>query len=231
MLAISETTLRTFETTARPLFARRAQAALAEKYPHFLPRFPEPVQASIVANMLGRASLWSINGQRGLLAFCELMIAVAANFDEQPEIRAALEAGQEGRDRAIHALPMQVPDAAWADASANASTLPFYIRPAMIGQPPADQVAAALPIVLHDRAEAASPAAAVQAAEAACVRLGLGGDADSVLVVAACRAFYGDAVDQKRLAWAPALLGGGLPARAKVNALRLRLALDFARFV
>ena len=231
MLAISETTLRTFETTARPLFARRAQAALAAKYPHFLPRFPDAVQAAIVANMLGRASLWSIHGQRGLLAFCELMIAVAGNFDEQPAIHAALESGPEGRDRAVVALPTLVPEEAWADASANATTLPFYIRPAVIGQAAPDQVAAALPVVLHDRPEAASPAAAVQAAEASCGRLGLVGDADSLLVVAACHAFYGDAFDQKRLAWAPALFGGSLPPRAKINALRLRLALDFARFV
>jgi hypothetical protein len=231
MLAISESTLRTFETTARPLFARRAQDALAQKYPHFLPRFPEPVQAAIVANMLGRASLWSIHGQRGLLAFCELMIAVAGNFDEQPEIHAALEAGPEGRDRAIVALPMLVAKAAWAEASANQSTLPFYIRPSIVGQPAPDQLAAALPVVLHDRPEAATPAAAVQAAEASSTRLGLGGDADSLIVVAACRSFYGDAFDQKRLAWAPALLGSSLPARARINALRLRLALDFARFV
>ena len=88
MLAISETTLRTLETSARPLFARRVQLALAEKYQHFLPRFPEPVQAVIVANMLGRAARWSIHGQRALLAFCELMIAVA----EGEESAAATEA-------------------------------------------------------------------------------------------------------------------------------------------
>ena len=31
---------QTLEASARPLFARRVQAALAEKYQHFLPRFP-----------------------------------------------------------------------------------------------------------------------------------------------------------------------------------------------
>jgi hypothetical protein len=71
MLSISEATLRTLEALARQRFARRFQAALAQNYRHFLPRFPEAVQAAIVGNMLGRASLSGTYGQRALLAFCE----------------------------------------------------------------------------------------------------------------------------------------------------------------
>src|SRR3982750_2591933 len=192
MLAISESTLQTLEASARPLFARRVQAALADKYPHFLPRFPDAVQTVIVGNMLGRASRWSIHGQQALLAFCELMIAVAGNFDEQPEIRAVLEATKGARDHTLIDLPGLVRDDVWAKAASNASTLPFYIRPAMIGQVAAEQVAAALPVVLHDRPGAADAAAAVQTAQAVAGRLGLADDADSLLVIAACRSFYGE---------------------------------------
>lgn len=231
MLSISETTLRTLEASARPLFARRVQAALAQKYPHFLPRFPEAVQIAFVGNMLGRASRWNIPGQRALLAFCELMIAVAANFDEQPEINAALQQQEGARDHVVMALPDRVSKGGWAEAERNASTLPFYIGPRMIGQAETEQTAAALPLVLHDRAEAASAPAAVQAAETSAARFGLQGTPDALLVLAAGRSFYGDALDQGGLAWVPEVFGAGLPAGAVVNALRLRLALDFGRFV
>ena len=231
MLSISEATLRTLETSARPLFARRVQAALAEKYLHFLPRFPEVVQTAIVGNMLGRASRWGIYGQRALLAFCELMIAVAANFDEQPDIRAVRE-GQDGaRDQVLTVLPGLVSEAAWAEAERNAATLPFYVRPSMIEAGEAERTAAAIPLVLHDRPEAASASAAVAAAQALARRLGLADVPDALLVLSACRALYGEGFDESRLAWTDGVFGAGLPPRAVVNALRLRLALDFARFV
>jgi hypothetical protein len=231
MLAISETTLRTLEVTARPLFARRVQLALADKYQHFLPRFPDHVQAAIVANMLGRAARWSINGQQALLAFCELMIAVAADFDEQPGIRALLDAEKGGRDQVVLDLPGKAGEDAWAEAAGNATTVPFYIRPGLIGQAAQEQATAAVVLALYDRPEAATASTAVQSAESAAAKLGLGADADSLLVVAACRSFYGEAFADRRLAWAPEIFGSGLPAKAILNALRLKLALDFARFV
>ena len=57
--------------------------------------------------MLGRASRWNISGQRALLAFCEFMIAVAANFDEQQEIQANLQQHEGARDHVVMALPDQ----------------------------------------------------------------------------------------------------------------------------
>jgi hypothetical protein len=86
-------------------------------------------------------------------------------------------------------------------------------------------------VVLHDRPEAADAVGSVEAAQPVAGRLGLADDADSLLVIAACRSFYGEDFDERRLAWAPDLFGAGLTPRAVVNALRLRLALDFARFV
>jgi hypothetical protein len=231
MLSISDATLRTLEVLARPLFARRVQAALAEKYLHFLPRFPEAAQAAIVGNMLGRASRWGIYGQRSLLAFCELMIAVAANFDEQSEIRAVLQ-GQDGaRDQVVTALPDLVSEVGWAEAGRNATTLPFYIRPAMIEAVEAERTVAAIPLVLYDRPEAASASAAVEAASALAGKVGLADVPDALLVLAACRSFYREAFDESRLPWQAGVFGAGLPPHAVVNALRLRLALDFARFV
>jgi hypothetical protein len=231
MLAISELTLKTLEASARPLFARRVQTALAEKYSHFLPRFPEGIQTIIVGNMLGRASRWGINGQRALLAFCELMISVAANFDEQPEIRAELEQARGGRDATLLELPDRISGEAWTDAENNAATLPFYIRPAMADLPELERTAAAIPLVLHDRPEAAAAAAAAQAAAALAARLQLQGAPDCQLVLAACSSFYGAGFDEGRTPWNAEIFGAGLPQRAIVNALRLRLALDFARFV
>ena len=129
------------------------------------------------------------------------------------------------------ALPDKVSREGWAEAERNAATLPFYIGPRMIGQPEAEQTAAAIPIVLHDRPEAAPAPAAVQGAETLAARFQLQGTRDSLLVLAACRSFYGDAFDQGGLAWTPEVFGAGLSPSAVVNALRLRLALDFARFV
>jgi hypothetical protein len=50
-------------------------------------------------------------------------------------------------------------------------------------------------------------------------------------VLAACSSFYGAGFDEGRTPWYDEIFGSGLPQRAIVNALRLRLALDFARFV
>lgn len=230
MLAISQNSLTTLEATQRPLFARRVRAALAMRYQHFLPRFPEAVQLAVVGNMLGRASRWQISGQQGLLAFCEFMIAVAPSFDEQPEIKAALEQQQGARDQLLTALPSKVSAQSWADAEQRAANLPFFVPPRLIGQPETEQTEAALGLVLHDRPEAAAAAEAVAAASETAARLELGDTADALMVLAACRSFYGDGFERDA-PWAAEVFGRPMPPRAVVNALRLRLALDFARFV
>jgi hypothetical protein len=71
----------------------------------------------------------------------------------------------------------------------------------------------------------------VQAAGNLVAKLNLPDDADGLLLVAACRSFYGEAFDERRLAWAPTIFNAGLQPRSVLHALRLRLALDFARFV
>jgi hypothetical protein len=135
------------------------------------------------------------------------------------------------RDQIVSALPRLVPRQAWAEAERDAARLPLYAGPRLAGRPDGEQTAAAVPLVLHDRPEAADAAAAVAAARPLAERLQLAGVADGLLLATACRSFYGDAFASGRLPWSAQIFGLGLAPRMAVNALRFRLALDFARFV
>ncbi len=229
MLAISPKAQGALEVYARPAFAVRVRKALAAKYPHFLPRFPENLQGVITGNMLGRASLWGLSQQSSLLGFCELMIGVAANFDEEPEIRAALENAPEPKDIALRALPKQVGKAAWTRAERRASKLPFFIPPAMAAAPLPDQTVVALPIVLFDRPEAQNARAAVGAALGQVGELNLRAFPDAALVVAACRSFWGPGFPA--MSWMSELTARQVSPAVLLAAMRARLAIAFGRFV
>lgn len=229
MLAISPKAQGALEVYARPAFAVRVRKALAAKYPHFLPRFPENLQNVITGNMLGRASLWGLSQQSALLGYCELMIQVAANFDEEPEIRAALEAAPQPRDLALRKLPLNVAKAAWTRAERRASKLPFFIPPALVTQTVPDQTVAALPIVLFDRPDAQNARAAVGAALPQVAELNLRHLPDAVLVVAACRSFWGPGFTA--MSWMSQLVAKQTPPSVLLAAMRARLAISFGRFV
>ena len=229
MLAISPQAQGALEAYARPAFAVRVRKALAEKYPHFLPRFPETLQDVITGNMLNRAAMWGLRQQSALLAYCELMISVAANFDEEPEIRSVLEQAPEPKDFAIRALPQKVTKMAWTRAERRASNLAFFTPPALITAPVPDQTVAALPIALFDQPEVHNARAAVGAALGQAGELDMKHLPDAALVIAACRSFWGPGFTA--MSWMQAVLQRGPSPDMAIAAMRCRLAIDHGRFV
>ena len=228
MLAISPQAQAALEAQARPAFMARVRKALADKYPHVLPRFPQGLQNAITGNMLGRASLWGLSQQSALLGFCELMIQVAANFDEELEIRDALQAAPEPKDFAFRALPKTVAKAAWTRAERRASNLPFFIPPSLVNAPNADQTVAALPIVLFDQPEAHNARGAAEAALGQAAELNLKPLPDAGIVVAAARSFWGPGFPA--LSWMVELHAKRTPPSVLLQTLRARLAVEFGRF-
>lgn len=229
MLAFSPTAHGALEAYARPAFAARVRTALAAKYPHFLPRFPEKLQDLITGNMLGRAAMWGLSHQSSLLGFCEIMITVAANFDEEPEIRSHLEAAPQPKDFAFRALPKTVPKPAWTRAERRRSNLPFFIPPSFAAQPLPEQTVAALPVVLFDRPDAQNARAAVSAAAGQPDELDIRHLPDAVLVVAACRSFWGPGFTA--MSWMAELTARRVAPTVMLAAMRARLAIAFGRFV
>ena len=229
MLVVSETTQEALADYARPAFAARLREPLAARYADILARFPQNVQAQMVNHMLGRAELWGLKQQRSCLAFCEFMLKIAPNFDEEPEIRAALQRGAPTRDMAIVSLPDDASEAAWGRAQMRRSNLPLFIPPELVGAPILDQTVAALPVVLFDRPPQPSARVAVEQALATVQNLGMRGLADAPLVVCVCRAFWGP--DFMNQPWGQVLLREHFPPELVLSALRLRLAQDYGRYV
>lgn len=224
MLTISPQTMERYDASARPAFVAWVGETLADKYPHFLPRFPEAVRSRIVGNMLGRAAAWGVGRQRALLAWCELMIIVAANFDEAEPIKQVLERDGAQMDLLIPELPELISEDDWEKSAANGSSLPFFHVPGLAQDSLERRTSDAVRLVLGDRPEAAQPNAAVLQAQKAVASMKLASVPDALLVTVACRSFYGAGP-----AWLTSLLAERLPARAVVEAMRLRLALDFGR--
>ncbi len=229
MLVISPQATAALDDYARPAFAVRVRKALAEKYPHFLPRFPENLQDAITGNMLNRGSLWGLRLQTGLLAYCELMISIAANFDEEPEIHGVLQDAPDPKDYTVTALPQKVSKPAWTRAERRASNLPFYIPPSLVGAANPDQTVAALPIALFNQPDAQNARAAVAAALGQAGELNMKHLPDAGLVIAACRSFFGPGF--AAMAWMAEAQQERMPPDVMLETMRLRLALDFGRFV
>lgn len=229
MLTISPSALEALRVHARPGFIARAHEALSESYPHLLPRFPEAIGLAIVANMLGRASIWGLTSQRALILWCDWMIVVAPNFDDEPEINYALAYSPEPLDNSILKLTYMADPGAWERADRRRSNLPLFTPPSARTMPLPDQIVAAIPVVLHDRPEAVDPVGAALDGTTAAQRLGLQDMTDAPLVLAACHSFWGTRFFE--LPWARELIAERWAPPAFVEALRLRLALDHGRFV
>jgi hypothetical protein len=232
ILSVTDRSLKALERDGRGAFTRRTCAVLEDEYPHFLPRFPEEeVRLAICGNMLGRAAHWGLAQQRALVAFCELMITVAGNFDEAPEIRAILDRAGSPRDRTVVALPQLASAEAWEEAEAAASDLPFFIPPSLISAPLAERTAAAISLALRGRPEATDPQNAAQAALSLAERLGIGGEEDAPLALAACTSHYGSGFPSRSQPWTLDVFRTGVSPRQAVSLLKLRLSLDFGVFV
>ncbi len=228
MFRISQQAYGALEAQARPAYVERLRVQLAETYPHLLPRFPDELGRRIVANMLGRASAWGLSRQRGFAMWCGWMIAIAPNFDEEPEINRALAALPEPRELGLSRLPSTVSPMAWDRAEAQSSVLPLFVPPMLAQAPMPDQLAAALPIVLFGQPEAADPLPLARHAIEQAGAMGLAGLADAPLVIAACLSFWGP--QWTSLPWAEGLRRSRVGGRELLAALRCRLALEFGRF-
>jgi hypothetical protein len=127
MLQISTASASVLETLAWPTFIERVRIGLVETYPEVFGGFTRDGQQIIIENMLGRAHHWGVSRQDAYLAFCEFMLEIAPNFDEQPIIRAALSDLDGLIDDIVLDLPDDVDEEAWEDAEINAQDLPLFV--------------------------------------------------------------------------------------------------------
>lgn len=234
MLTISQSALAYYRKDFLGRFLKQITPALAERYPHFLPRFPESVQTEIVRNMVGRGARWGVKDLQALLAFAELMISVAANFDEEPNIRAVLQgaAKQQGRspDEVVVSFTDLVPEAAWESAERGACDLPFFTPSHLLTATLLDRTTAAVPLVLFDATDLQNPRGVAMAGAAVAEELHLEGQSDAPLVMVAWRQLYGPKFNDKSMyPWVGDVLEAN--PRACLAMLKFRIALDHGRFV
>jgi hypothetical protein len=122
-----------------------------------------------------------------------------------------------------------IPAAVRRQVSQQSSNLPFFISPRLRYASVAERTAAAIPVALGDRSEATQPERAAATALGESTSLGLGGLLDGPLVVAACLSFWGAGL--KRLPWLTELRAERRPPPEMLALLRVRLALEFGRFI
>ncbi len=232
MLRISPASSNALEDAAWPGFIERLREAYEAEYPHVLPCFPPDLQFRIVENMVGRAERWGIWRQDAFAIFTELMMAIAPNFDEHPDISAVLSDDDEDINEIVATLDERIEDSVWEEVEANAADLPLFVPAALIDAPLEVKVAAAIDIALAGVPLPAPAAEIARRAMAEAYRLGLADETDAPLAVAAWRIFYGDsATDVRRHEWLADLFNQALPARTRVAQLKFQIALDFNRFV
>ena len=232
MLTIRADLMRTLEEHARSKFVGELRAGLAKKYSHCLPSFPVPVQEQIVRNMLGRAARWGITWKSALVAFSEMMLAVAPNFDEHAEVRAALGMAWLGPDRAMLTLHRRVPKSVWREIATAAQDLPLFVPGNCLNSPLIDQTAAAIPIALGDLLNDADPQKLAESALMMAQSLGLDRIVDAGLVLTARRLFYAEELrERKPLPWQTDVFDRNHSPREIVAMLKLRIGLDHRRFI
>lgn len=232
MLKIGPKQTRAFDAQVEAAFIGELREALAAKYRQMLPSFPPVIQDQIVRNMVGRAARWGIEWQSSTLLFCEWMLSIAANFDDQPEIRRVLEEAGPGVDSIAKSLPDHVPDEVWQAAESQALDLPFFTPAEKLLAPLDQRVAHAIPVALHDLAARSNPSALGRESCDLAVRLGLGGSEDAPLVLAACGFLYGaDFYRSKALSWTGDVFRPENSCRTRVAMLKCRIAMDHGRYV
>jgi hypothetical protein len=207
-------------------------APLAEDFPSSLGRFPHAQRAAIVANMRGRARARGVQGDEAQWAWCRWMLAFSPNFDAHPQVRLALAQTWLGVDRVVETLESRVTEQTLTEVEASAQDLPLFVPPEFIDAPLLQRTAAALPLALWREVQPAAAASVAQAAAALAGELGLGGEDDGPLTVAAWRLLYGQRFqDRQALPWLQDVFGEPRPPRAVIGMLKLRISLDHDRFV
>lgn len=232
MLRISPQTSDALADAAWPGFIERLRVAYEAEYPHVLPCFPPDLQFRIVENMAGRAERWGIWRQDAFAIFTELMLAIAPNFDEHPEVISVFSDDDEDINEIVASLDERLADSVWEEIEANASDLPLFIPATHIEAPLEAKVSAAIDIALAGVALHAPANEIARHAIAEAHQLGLAEETDAALALAAWRAFYREsATDVRRHEWLADLFNQALPARNRVAQLKFQIALDFNRFV
>jgi hypothetical protein len=151
VLQISKRSLAALEQSSLRGFAVRLTANLLEDYPDELGPYPKETRPRIVANMVDRArARWKLQSQEAITSYCELMLSVAPNFDEDPDIQRALRA-EPDPDSSIFQLTNVVHDRVWKHAQAKVACLPLYLPRDLIDAPIEKRVEAAARLLLPDR--------------------------------------------------------------------------------
>lgn len=232
MLRISPHSSNALADASWPGFIERLRATYEAEYTHVLPCFPPDLQFRIVENMVGRAARWGIWRQDAFAIFTELMLAIAPNFDEHPEISSILSDDDEDINEIVSSLDERIADSVWEEVEANAADLPFFVPATLIDAPLEAKVTAAIDIALAGVGLNAPAMEIARRAMAEAHQLGLLDEIDSPLAIAAWRVFYGEsATDVRHHEWLPDFLNKALPARTRVAQLKFQIALDFNRFV
>ena len=213
-------------------FVGELRVALAKKYPQCLPSFPRTAQEQIVTNMLARAKRWEITGQHAQVAFAEMMLAIAPNFDDHAEFRAVFGARWLDPNRAMLSLDKRISRVAWKEMAASTQSLPLYLSGQHLEAPPLEQTSAAIALAVGDQLAGTLPDAQAVAARTLAEELGLDGVPDAGLVLAAWKLFYGLRFrDRAAFPWVDDVFDGGRAPREIIAMLKYRISLDHARYV
>ena len=232
MLTINPQQFEVFEKQAEHQFAQRLQHALAEKYPHTLPRFPDEIQLKIVVNMIERAKRWGIDWRSSLVVFAELMMTIAPNFDEQADIKSVLESNKEQANQIIKSMTEHVPGSAWSQAEAAIEDLPLYLSEQFLNTSRLEQTVRAIPLVLWDKV---TDLDIQQYAKDACQfanDIGLNDLNDAPIAIVVWRCLYGKDFNNPEInAWVADIINIKRHPRERIAMLKFRIALDHGRMV
>ena len=232
MLTIRADLMGTLEEHARGKFVGELRAVLAKKYPHCLLSFPIPVQEQIVRNMLGRASRWGITWKSALVAFAEMMLSVAPNFDEHGETAAALTMKWLDPNRAMLSMKQRISKKGRKEMEASAQDLPLFVPSKWIDAALLDQTTAAIPIALGDVLGDADPRKMAESAFLMAENLGLDRFADAGLVLTARRLLYAEQLRERTaLPWLVEVFDQPRSPREIIAMLKYRISLDHQRFI
>lgn len=232
MLKISAQSLNVFNEQVERQFIQKIQRLMAEKYPHIFSRFPDQIQFKIVSNMMDRAKQWGINWKSSLVIFAELMIKIAPNFDQQVQIKSALENNQDRINQTIQSINQFVPDLAWDEAEANAEDISLFLSADTLSASKIEQTASAIPLALWDIAPKIN---ALHYATHAChyaQTLGLDEQHDAPLGLVAWRCLYGKEFNHRdKNAWVAKIMDRQRSSRERIALLKFRIAEDHGRLV
>jgi hypothetical protein len=108
------------EQTGEPAFVARLVFHFQRYHLETIYLLPEELLQKRLEHCLVRGRKWGLTWEYSLTVFAAHMMTIHPEFDEQPEIRAALGNASLGEpDERIDELPANVPDEAWDAAEAR----------------------------------------------------------------------------------------------------------------